>query len=49
MSTEYFSDYVKFHKMKVTSLNVKKRNIENAKKFVDKKNRDFVNFVVDDS
>ena len=49
MSTMIFSDYVKFMNGKLTSCDIEKRNIENAKKFVDKKNRDFVNFVVDDS
>ena len=49
MSTMIFSDYVKYVNGFLTSCDIEKRNIENAKKFIDKSNRDFVNFVLDDS
>ena len=49
MSTMIFSDYVKFMNGYLTSCDIKKKNIENAKKFINKKNKDFVKFVVDDS
>ena len=49
MSTMIFSDYVKFMNGYLTSCDIEKKNIENAKKFINKKNKDFVKFVVDDS
>ena len=49
MSTMIFSDYVKFMKGYLTSCDIEKKNIENAKKFINTKNKDFVKFVVDDS
>ncbi len=48
MSTMIFSDYAKFIGGSLTTCDIEKKNIQNAKKFV-KKNADFVNFVVDDS
>ena len=49
MSTMIFSDYVKFMNGHLTSCDIEKKNIENAKKFINKNNKDFVKFVVDDS
>jgi len=48
MSTMIFSDYAKFMNGNLTTCDIEKKNIENAKKFV-KKNLDYVKFVVDDS
>ncbi|MDA9653681.1 class I SAM-dependent methyltransferase [Candidatus Pelagibacter sp.] len=48
MSTMIFSDYAKFVGGNLTTCDIEKKNIHNAKKFV-KKNKDFVNFVIDDS
>ena len=49
MSTMIFSDYVKYVNGYLTSCDIEKKNIENAKKFIDKSNIDFVNFVLNDS
>ncbi len=48
MSTMIFSDYAKYIGGSLTTCDIEKKNIDNAKKFV-KKNIDFVNFVIDDS
>ena len=48
MSTLIFSDYVKHVKGSLTSCDISKKNINNAKKFT-KKNEQFINFVLDDS
>ena len=48
MSTMILSDYARYIGGSLTTCDIEKRNINNAKKFV-KKNKDFVNFVVDDS
>ncbi len=48
MSTMIFSDFVKQANGKLTTCDISKKNIDNAKKFV-KANSDFVKFVVDDS
>ena len=48
MSTMIFSDYAKFIGGSLTTCDIEKKNVHNAKKFV-KKNANFVNFVVDDS
>jgi len=48
MSTMIFSDYAKFMNGNLTTCDIEKKNIENAKKFV-KKNLGYVKFVVDDS
>tara|TARA_B100001121_G_C18368895_1_gene470681 strand:- start:19 stop:585 length:567 start_codon:yes stop_codon:yes gene_type:complete len=48
MSTMIFSDYAKYINGSLTTCDIEKRNIQNAKKFV-KKNIDHVNFIVDDS
>ncbi len=48
MSTMIFSDYAKYVKGTLTTCDIEKRNIKNAKKFV-KKNKEFVNFIVGDS
>jgi SAM-dependent methyltransferase len=48
MSTMIFSDYAKYIGGSLTTCDIEKRNISNAKKFV-KKNFNFINFVVDDS
>ena len=43
-----FSDYAKYNSGTLTTCDIEKRNIDNAKKFV-KKNINFINFVTDDS
>ena len=43
-----FSDYAKHVNGKLTTCDIEKKNIKSAKKFV-KNNRDFVDFIVDDS
>ena len=48
MSTMIFSDYARYIGGSLTTCDIEKRNIYHAKKFV-KKNKDFVNFVIDDS
>ena len=48
MSTMIFSDYAKYTGGKLTTCDINKKNIYNAKKFVNK-NKNFVNFVIDDS
>ena len=48
MSTMIFSDYAKFVNGKLTSCDIEKKNIKNAKKFVGN-NKEFVEFVTDDS
>ena len=48
MSTLIFSDYVKHMNGTLTSCDISQKNIKNAKKFT-KKNKEFVNFIVDDS
>jgi len=48
MSTMIFSDYARFMNGNLTTCDIEKKNIENAKKFV-KKNLGYVKFVVDDS
>ena len=48
MSTMIFSDYAKYIGGSLTTCDIEKKNILNAKKFV-KNNIDFVNFVIDDS
>ena len=48
MSTMIFSDYARYVKGELTTCDIKKKNIENAKKFV-KNNEEFVKFVIDDS
>ena len=48
MSTLIFSDYVKHMNGTLTSCDISQKNINNAKKFT-KKNKEFVNFIVDDS
>ena len=48
MSTMIFSDYAKHVNGKLTTCDIEKKNIKNAKKFV-KNNHDFVDFIVDDS
>ena len=48
MSTLIFSDYVKYMNGTLTSCDIRQKNINNAKKFT-KKNKEFVNFIVDDS
>jgi hypothetical protein len=48
MSTLIFSDYAKYVNGTLTSCDINKKNIENAKKF-SRKNDEFVNFVIDDS
>ena len=48
MSTMIFSDYAKFVNGKLTSCDIEKKNIKNAKKFVGN-NEKFVEFVTDDS
>ncbi len=44
MSTMIFSDYAKHVNGKLTTCDIEKKNIKNAKKFV-KNNRDFVDFI----
>ena len=48
MSTMIFSDYVKFIKGSLYSCDIKKKNLDNAKKFI-KNNLDYVTFIHDDS
>ena len=48
MSTLIFSDYAKYINGTLTSCDINEKNVENAKKF-SKKNKEFINFVVDDS
>ena len=48
MSTMIFSDYVKYMNGTLTTCDIEEKNIKNAKKFV-KKNKDFVEFVINDS
>ena len=48
MSTMIFSDYVKHVNGSLTTCDISKKNIDNAKKFT-KINSDFINFVVEDS
>ena len=48
MSTMIFSDYAKYVNGTLTTCDIEKKNIENSKKFV-KNNKEFVNFIVDDS
>ena len=48
MSTLIFSDYVKHMNGTLTSCDISQKNINNAKNFT-KKNKEFVNFIVDDS
>jgi len=48
MSTMIFSDYARYVKGELTTCDIKKKNIENAKKFV-KNNQEFVKFAIDDS
>ena len=48
MSTMIFSDYVKYMNGSLTTCDIEKKNINNAKKFV-KENINYVNFIVDDS
>ena len=48
MSTMIFSDYARYVKGELTTCDIEKKNIENAKKFV-KNNKEFVKFAIDDS
>ena len=48
MSTLIFSDYAKHVNGKLTTCDIEKKNIRNAKKFV-KNNLDFIDFIIDDS
>ncbi|MBD1141163.1 class I SAM-dependent methyltransferase [Pelagibacterales bacterium SAG-MED39] len=48
MSTLIFSDYVKHVNGSLTTCDIDQKNINNAKKFT-KKNKEFVNYVVNDS
>ncbi len=48
MSTLIFSDYVRHVNGSLTSCDIDKKNIENAKKFT-KKNSSFIKFVIEDS
>jgi len=48
MSTMIFSDYARYINGTLTSCDIDKRNIDNAKKFT-KSNKEFITFVVDDS
>ena len=48
MSTMIFSDYARYVNGTLTTCDIEKKNIKNAKKFV-KNNKEFVNFIVDDS
>ena len=48
MSTMIFSDYAKYVNGFLTSCDIEKKNIDNAKKFV-KNNKKFVDFVIKDS
>ena len=48
MSTKIFSDYARHVNGSLTSCDISKKNIENAKKFT-KANKEFINFVAEDS
>ena len=48
MSTMIFSDYAKFVNGSLTTCDIEKKNILNAKKFA-KKNKEYIDFIVDDS
>ena len=48
MSTMIFSDYVRYINGTLTSCDINKKNIDNAKKFT-KSNKEFITFIVDDS
>tara|TARA_B100002019_G_C21154804_1_gene540143 strand:+ start:99 stop:662 length:564 start_codon:yes stop_codon:yes gene_type:complete len=48
MSTMIFSDYARYVKGELSTCDIEKKNIENAKKFV-KNNQEFVKFAIDDS
>ena len=48
MSTLIFSDYVRHINGKLTSCDINSKNIKNAKKFT-KRNKEFINFVVDEN
>ena len=48
MSTMIFSDYARYINGTLTSCDIDKKNIDNAKKFT-KLNKEFITFVVDDS
>ncbi len=48
MSTLIFSDYARYVNGMLTSCDIDSKNIENAKKF-SRKNKEFINFVVEDS
>ena len=48
MSTMIFSDYAKYINGSLTTCDIEKRNINNAKKFV-KENINYVNFITDNS
>jgi len=48
MSTMIFSDYARYINGTLTSCDIDKRNIENAKKFT-KQNKEFITFIIDDS
>ena len=48
MSTLIFSDYARYVNGNLTSCDINEKNVKNAKKF-SKENKEFINFVVDDS
>ena len=48
MSTMIFSDYVKFINGSLTTCDIEKKNINNAKKFVGD-NKEYVDFIINDS
>ena len=48
MSTMIFSDYAKYINGKLTTCDIEKKNVQNAKKFT-LNNNQFVDFIVDDS
>ncbi len=48
MSTMIFSDYVRYINGTLTSCDINKKNVDNAKKFT-KSNKEFITFIVDDS
>ena len=48
MSTMIFSDYAKYINGSLTTCDIEKKNIKNAKKFVGN-NREYVDFIIDDS
>ena len=48
MSTMIFSDYAKYIGGMLTTCDIEKKNIRNAERFV-KDNKEYVNFIVDDS